>query len=174
MLTLTNAITRAAACLALALVIFAAVLLTACNNPNTTARAPKPQPNMPADVATLFRNAYAMCKLDVLANEGVGTIAAYRGRAEADASAAEISGMSSQSSQVYYNALLKLKKFQPRIVEIEVGRQYRLQGDQRAASLVQPIILRHINAVFTGIAISPADIRQDFESQRYRAYTPVY
>ena len=174
MLTLTNAITRAANYFAVALVIFAAVLLTACNNPNTTARAPKPQPNMPADVATLFRNAYAMCKLDVLANEGVGTIAAYRGRAEADASAAEISGMSSQSSQVYYNALLKLKKFQPRIVEIEVGRQYRLQGDQRAASLVQPVILRHLNAVYTGISLTPADIRQDFESQRYRAYTPVY
>jgi hypothetical protein len=129
---------------------------------------------MPAEVATLFRNAYAMCKLDVLANEGVGTIAAYSGRAEADASAAEISGMSSQSSQAYYNALIKLKKFQPRIVEIEVGRQYRLQADQRAASLVQPVILRHIHAVVTGIAISPADIRQDFESQRYRAYTPVY
>jgi hypothetical protein len=174
MRTFTTVHIRSAVCLAVALSASASLFLSACNNSDAAARAPKPQPNMPADVATLFRNAYAMCKLDVLANEGVGTIAAYRGRAEADASAAEISGMSSQSSQTYYNALMKLKKFQPRIVEIEVGRQYRLQGDQRAASLVQPVILRHINAVFTGIAISPADIRQDFESQRYRAYTPVY
>jgi hypothetical protein len=174
MLFTTTTSARFTSCFAIALSLLATVLLPACNNSQTNTRAPKPQPNMPADVATLFRNAYAMCKLDVLANEGVGTIAAYRGRAEADASAAEISEMSSQSSQTYYNALMKLKKFQPRIVEIEVGRQYRLQGDQRAASLVQPVILRHINAVFTGIAISPADIRQDFESQRYRAYTPVY
>jgi hypothetical protein len=174
MRTFTTVHIRSAVCLAVALSASAALFLSACNNSDAAARAPKPQPNMPADVATLFRNAYAMCKLDVLANEGVGTIAAYRGRAEADASAAEISGMSSQSSQTYYNALMKLKKFQPRIVEIEVSRQYRLQGDQRAASLVQPVILRHINAVFTGIAISPADIRQDFESQRYRVYSPVY
>jgi hypothetical protein len=174
MRTFTTIHIRSTVYLAFALSASAALFLSACNNSNTAARAPKPKPNMPAEVATLFRNAYAMCKLDVLANEGVGTIAAYRGREEADAAATEISGMSSQSSEAYYRALLKLKKFQPRIVQIEVGRQYRLQGDQRAASLVQPVILRHINAVYTGIAISPADIKQDFESQRYRAYTPEY
>jgi hypothetical protein len=146
----------------------------ACKSSDSSpARPEKPKPDIPADVATLFRNGYAMCKLDVLATEGVATIAAYGSQAEADSTAVQVSGMSSQSAQVYYNALLRLKKQQRRIAEIEVGRQYRLQGDQRAASLVQPVILRHLNAIYTGIALSPADIRQDFESQRYRAYVPV-
>lgn len=156
------------------LIIIAGFLISGCNNSGSATRPVAPKPNMPADVATLFRNGYAMCKLDVLANEGVGNIAAYTGRAQADQVAGEISEMSSQSAQVYYSALLKLKKFQPRLVRIEVERQYRLQADQLAASLVQPLILRHINAIYTGISLSPADIRQDFESQCYRAYTPVY
>jgi hypothetical protein len=143
------------------------------NSDSSSPRPEKPKADIPADVATLFRNGYAMCKLDVLATEGVATIAAYGSQAEAESTAIQVTGMSSQSAQVYYNALLRLKKQQRRIAEIEVGRQYRLQGDPRAASLVQPVILRHLNAIYSGIALSPADIRQDFESQRYRAYVPV-
>jgi len=159
--------------IAFALSLVGILMFGGCKSSDQPSQPAKPRPNIPADVATLFRNGYAMCKLDVLATEGVATIAAYGSQAEADSTAYEVSGMSNQSAQVYYNALLRLKKQQRRIAEIEVGRQYRLQGDQRAASLVQPVILRHLNAIYTGIALSPADIRQDFESQRYRAYVPV-
>jgi hypothetical protein len=159
--------------LALALSIIGTLLFGGCKSSDQPSQPAKPRPNIPADVATLFRNGYAMCKLDVLANEGVATIAAHGSQAEADSTAYQVAGMSNQSAQVYYNALLRLKKQPQRIVEIEVGRQYRLQSDPRAASLVQPVILRHLNAVYTGISLSPADIRQDFESQRYRAYVPV-
>ena len=160
--------------LALALSIIGTLLFGGCKSSDQPSQPPKPRPNVPADVATLFRNGYAMCKLDVLANEGVATIAAQGSQEEANATSYEVSGMSNQSSQVYYNALMRLKKQPQRIAEIEVGRQYRLQADPRAASLVQPVILRHLNAIYTGIALSPADIRQDFESQRYRAYAPKY
>lgn len=158
----------------LAIALAAAFFLSACKSSDSGTQPPaKPKPDIPADIATLFRNGYAMCKLDVLATEGVATIAAYGSQAEAESTAMQVSGMSSQSAQVYYNALQRLKKQSRRIAEIEVGRQYRLQADPKAASLVQPVILRHLNAVYTGIALSPADIRQDFESQRYRAYVPV-
>lgn len=157
----------------LALSLAGIFLCGGCKNSDSGAPPQKPRVDIPADVAALFRNGYAMCKLDVLATEGVATIAAYGSQAEAESTAMQVSGMSSQSAQVYYNALLRLKKQPRRIVEIEVGRQYRLQADPKAASLVQPVILRHLNAVYTGVALSPADIRQDFESQRYRAYVPV-
>jgi hypothetical protein len=150
----------------------ATLLLSACKNSDNPA-PPKPKNDIPADVATLYRNGYAMCKLDVLANEGVGAVAAQSGRTQANEIASEVSGLSSQSAQVYYSALMRLKKSPERIIEIEVGRQYRLQADPRAAALVQPVILRHLNAIRTGVALSPADIRQDFESQRYRTYVPV-
>jgi hypothetical protein len=156
------------ASVALALAIF----VSGCKSSDETS-PPKAKPNAPADVATLFRNGYAMCKLDVLATEGVAAIAAYGSQAEADATASQVSGMSGQSAQAYYNALQRLKKQPLRIAEIEVGRQAALQADPRAAGLVQPVILRHLKAVHAGIALSPADIRQDFESQRYRAYVPV-
>lgn len=158
----------------LAATLAASLLLVACKSSDSPAPPPKPRPNMPAEVATLFRNGYAMCKLDVLRTEGVAAIGAYGGTAEAASAATEISGISSQSAQVYYNALLKLRKFPQRLVEGEVGRQYQLQPDPRAAMLVQPVILRHIDAIYTGIELTPADIRQDFESQRYRAYVPVH
>jgi hypothetical protein len=164
---------RKTTCLALALSIFGALFFGGCKSSDQPAQPPKPRTDIPADIATLFRNGYAMCKLDVIANEGVATIAARGSRAEADATAYEVSGMSNQSAYSYYKALMRLKKQPRRIAEIELGRQYSLQADRRAASLVQPVILRHLNAIYTGIAISPADIRQDFESQRYRAYTPV-
>jgi hypothetical protein len=159
--------------IAFALSLVGILMFGGCKSSDQPSQPAKPRPNIPADVATLFRNGYAMCKLDVLANEGVATIAAHGSQAEADSTAYQVAGMSNQSAQVYYNALLRLKKQPQRIVEIEVGRQYRLQADSRAASLVQPVILRHLNAVYTGISLSPADIRQDFESQRYRAYVPV-
>jgi hypothetical protein len=151
----------------------ASLLLVACKSSVGPTQPPKPKIDIPAEVAKLFRNGYAMCKLDVLANEGVGTIAARSSRAEADGVAAEVAGISSQSAQVYYSALLRLQKSPKRIAEIEVGRQYRLQADSRGASLVQPVILQHLNAIHSSITISPASIRQDFESQRYRAYVPV-
>ena len=159
--------------IAFALSLVGILMFGGCKSSDQPSQPAKPKPNIPADVATLFRNGYAMCKLDVLANEGVATIAAHGSQAEADSTAYQVAGMSNHSAQVYYNALLRLKKQPQRIVEIEVGRQYRLQADPRAASLVQPVILRHLNAVYTGISLSPADIRQDFESQRYRAYVPV-
>lgn len=158
---------------ACAAILCSLFLLASCQSSDSPAPPPKPRPNMPAEVATLFRNGYAMCKLDVLRTEGVAAIGSYGGTAEAASAATEISGISSQSSQVYYNALLKLRKFPQRLVEGEVGRQYQLQPDPRAAMLVQPVILRHIDAIYTGIELTPADIRQDFESQRYRAYVPV-
>lgn len=165
--------TPTVAAFALVLGLSGPAILAGCKSSDSPALPPKPKTDIPADVAALYRNGYAMCKLDVLANEGVGAIAAHAGRAEANEIASEVSGLSSQSAQVYYSALMRLKKSPERIVEIEVGRQYRLQADPRAASLVQPVILRHIRAIRSGVALSPADIRQDFESQRYRAYVTV-
>lgn len=158
---------------ALAAILGSVFLMASCRSSDSPAPPPKPRPDMPADVATLFRNGYAMCKLDVLRTEGVAAIGAYGGNAEAESAAYEISGISSQSAQIYSSALQKLRRFPQRMVENEITRQYQLQPDPRAAAMVQPVILRHVDAIYTGIAISPADIRQDFESQRYRAYVPV-
>ena len=65
-----------------------------------------------------------------------------------------------------------MRKFPKRIAIDELNRQFALQVPARTNQIIYQVILRHVDNIYTGMQISSADIQQDFEAQRYNAYTP--
>jgi hypothetical protein len=154
--------------LAVLFLVFSAIFLTACGGYSQ----PKPLPTLPADVAKLIRDATSLCKLDVLQVEGGAAIGAYKGRESATAHSWEVSGLSQQYAQNYCDSLRKVRKFPKRIAIAELNRQFALQVPARTNQIIYQVILRHVDNIYTGMQISSVDIQQDFEAQRYNAYTP--
>ena len=148
--------------------VFSAIFLTACGGNSQ----PKPLPTLPADIAKLIRDGTSLCKLDVLQVEGGAAIGAYKGRESATAHSWEVSGLSQQYAQNYCDSLRKVRKFPKRIAIAELNRQFALQVPARTNQIIYQVILRHVDNIYTGMQISTADIQQDFEAQRYNAYTP--
>ena len=154
--------------LAVLFLVFSAIFLTACGGYSQ----PKPLPTLPADVARLIRDGTSLCKLDVLQVEGGASIGAHKGRESATAHSWEVSGLSQQYAQNYCDSLRKVRKFPKRIAIDELNRQFALQVPARTNQIIYQVILRHVDNIYTGMQISSADIQQDFEAQRYNAYTP--
>ena len=154
--------------LAVLFLVFSAIFLTACGGYSQ----PKPLPTLPADVARLIRDGTSLCKLDVLQVEGGASIGAHKGRESATAHSWEVSGLSQQYAQNYCDSLRKVRKFPKRIAIAELNRQFALQVPARTNQIIYQVILRHVDNIYTGMQISSADIQQDFEAQRYNAYTP--
>ena len=154
--------------LAVLFLVFSAIFLTACGGYSQ----PKPLPTLPADVARLIRDGTSLCKLDVLQVEGGASIGAHKGRESATAHSWEVSGLSQQYAQNYCDSLRKVRKFPKRIAIAELNRQFALQVPARTNQIIYQVILRHVDNIYTGMQNSSADIQQDFEAQRYNAYTP--
>ena len=154
--------------LAVLFLVFSAIFLTACGGYSQ----PKPLPTLPADVARLIRDGTSLCKLDVLQVEGGASIGAHKGRESATAHSWEVSGLSQQYAQNYCDSLRKVRKFPKHIAVAELTRQFYLQPPAPTNQLIYQVILRHVDNIYAGLQISSADIQQDFEAQRYNAYTP--
>ena len=148
--------------------VFSAIFLTACGGYSQ----PKPLPTLPEDIAKLIRDGTSLCKLDVLQVEGGAAIGAYKGRESAAAHSWEVSGLAQRFAQNYSDALRNVRKFPKHIAVAELNRQFYLQPPAPTNQLIYQVILRHVDNIYAGLQISSADIQQDFEAQRYNAYTP--
>ena len=150
------------------ILIAALIFFTGCGGYSE----PKPLPTLPTDIAKLIRDGTALCKLDVLQVEGGAAIGAYKGRESAAAHSWEVSGLAQRFAQNYSDALRNVRKFPKHIAVAELNRQFYLQPPAPTNQLIYQVILRHVDNIYAGLQISSADIQQDFEAQRYNAYTP--
>ena len=120
----------------------------------------------------LFDTATALCKLDLLENEGVATLSANAPGAATIKKQMELENLSASYADSYVQTLKKIKKYPRQEMENEIRNlQGSLESRPRARAIL-PVIMRHINKEYLGMPIAAKDVSQDFQSLRYRRSIP--
>jgi len=120
----------------------------------------------------LIDTATALCKLDMLENEGVATLSANETSVITKAKQKEIDILSTRYADTYMQTLKKIKKLPRQEIENEIGSICEFQEDWRKASGIRVVIMHHINEVYLGMPIAAKDVAQDFQALRYRHSLP--
>ena len=120
----------------------------------------------------LIDTATALCKLDMLENEGIATLSANVPSVITRAKQKEIDNLSASYADSYIQTLKKIKKLPRQEIENEIGSICGFQEDWRKANGIRVVIMHHINEVYLGRPIAAKDVSQDFQALRYSHSLP--
>ena len=120
----------------------------------------------------LIDTATALCKLDVLENEGGATLSAYAPGATTMKKQKEINNLSASYADLYMKTLKQIRKYPRQEMEDELQNLRDSPRNQPGSRVIFPVIMRHVNKVYLGMPIAAKDVSQDFQALRYRHSLP--